>query len=344
MFYFKYITHKVFTFSQGLSVNLSHYEKKFRPQSSFLTEKIVSNGGCAAFVLFFIKSFENFGKIPSPQLFSQIKKELTNSEVIMPKIYFWMSLQHLIYDDFKTPNSYAKGYSPYQDPEIIALGEQLKNGSLYRESINSLAKIKEKEHYFRNIFNKYSKDSSTNFNFEQYRHLADNKEREYQQELIKSENRMKAISTQYDNKINAIKNQLRAEVNHPRSENDLLFDLCFMRRNLTNFKLADVLSNQTNINSINNEIIKHHQVLAKSNLKNMCICLSTSIYFKESAHKICFIMTNEYENQYLIFDPNFGLFAFTRMHQFLQAIKDLTNSTFSYRTLSYDINIFYLNE
>ncbi len=156
-------------------------------------------------------------------------------------------------------------------------------------------------------------------------------------------NEIDQLQLQYNSKIDFLKNKLREEVNSKNADFDTLFDLSFMRRNLTNYNLKEVLTNTEEINELNESIIKHHQELAKSSNKKMCICFSTVITFKKSAHKICFVITNEYENQFLIFDPNFALFAFKRMNKFLHAIKDLTNSLLGYQTIKYSANIFYLN-
>lgn len=348
MFLIKYATHSKFFFMQGLSVNLKHYEKKFRYQGSLEDHKIVSNGGCAAFVLFFIKAFENFGSIPTPKLFSNIKHELTDSDVIMPQIYLWMSMQHLIFDNFKTPNSSPAAYSPFKDPAVLDmeknLNEREKN---FQNLFNNASKTLAKKTYFKSLYDNLKNDPKTNYNVEQYNYLAETKERKFNEEMTIAQNErneIEKIRLQYNNKTNFIKNKLRAEVNNNSADFDLLLDLYFMQKNLTHYNLKDVLKSTEEITDLNELIMKHHQVLAKSNNKKLCICFSTGIIFKKGAHKICFVLTNEYENQYLIFDPNFGLFSFKRMNEFLHGIKDLTDSLLGYRTIKYSANVFYLHE
>ncbi len=348
MFLIKYATHSKFFFMQGLSVNLSRYEKKFRYQGSLEDHKIVSNGGCAAFVLYFIKAFENFGSIPSPKLFAKIKHDLTDSDIIMPNIYLWMSMQHLIFDNFQTPNSSPSAYSPFNDPKVLALEKSLEEREKNFQTLYSNAnKTLTKKTYFKSLYDNLKNDPKTNYNVEQYNYLAQVKERKFNEEMAIAQNErneIEKIRLQYNNKTSFIKNSLRKIVNNDHADFDLLLDLYFMQRNLTYYNLKDVLHTTEEITDLNELIMKHQQVLAKSNNKKLCICFSTAIIFKKDAHKICFVLTNEYENQYLIFDPNFGLFSFKRMTDFLPAIKDLTDSALGYRTKKYSSNVFYLNE
>lgn len=294
-----------------------------------------------------MKYFQNFGKINTDILILNIKKELTNSDVIMPNVYFWMGLQHLIFDNFKTPISCPTSYMPQKDLKVIQLKNTIdERTNTNNEKLSKAVRIKTQELNFKSLFEKFKNDKSVNFNFEQYNYLSKIKSKEYETALNSTEKDLKEINllqSQYDSKMNFIKDSLKAHTGNNSADYSLLFELLFVMKNAISWKYNSSLDDVDNVQDVFKLIDQHHQILTSSNKKDMAICFNTGITFKKDAHQICFIITNEPKNQFLIFDPNFGLFSFKNKNSFYKAIKDLTQGFLAYKTIKYELNVYYLN-
>ena len=84
-----YFCNRKFSFSQNMSKLVSFEKSNFN-------SKIVVNGGCYGYALFFIKQYES-NSISLSQFYKYFEDELNSKETIH-EVYFWMHIQNYICD------------------------------------------------------------------------------------------------------------------------------------------------------------------------------------------------------------------------------------------------------
>ena len=329
-FYTRYLMKNVFLFTQGISTPLHKYEKKYSLQGSLPNGKVINEGACFAYVLFFIKYFEGISQNNNKQFFISIKNQLCDSKKIMPELYFWMGLQSLIYDKFKTENPHKLAFNPKKlSPEF-----QLKTAKLQKEAI-----------YFNDLYDKLKKEN-VEYSFEIYKKFSEEKSNEfmrmYKQQTDRENYLINDIYLKRVSKFNELgkeQSEIHFGVNYLFNDGfscgaSYVLHRLFLERNAKNWNYIASISCEDSRKVI--EYIRKFRFDFIS--KNQrAICFSFGIHFKNNAHQICILMTNNLNNPFLIFDPNYGLYKFTDFEDFINAFVCLT--LHSYKTIKFEANI-----
>lgn len=232
---------KLISFEQA-KIPLKEYDLKFSQQGSLAGFKVLSNGACVAYVLYFIYLFESLKEKNIKSKIKKIIQYILQTEKLASELYYWHGLQTLIAYEFKIPNPYSpqtthQGLSPDEKNKII-------QDLIYTNKAKEISYIKD----------------------------------------ISKRNKREISNA----KISFVMNRYFLESKHSR---------------------WNYIGSVIEVHFF--QFLKFLESIAikfdNNNYDYIAITLTVSLSY-QLAHKVCILFINDPDVQYIIFDPNFGIF------------------------------------